>query len=146
MFVQICICRMSTLFIIWPEIVNLEFVEYFMLTLFNAILGQEIVAGDDIYGGSDRLLSQVTPKAGIVVKLVWFFFLFVYHDPVVTENMRYLCLAMRRRVNTSDLQEVASAIGPQTKLVWLESPTNPRQQISDIRVRVTFFKVRKFVC
>uniref|UniRef100_A0A6N2N8L7 Cystathionine beta-lyase n=1 Tax=Salix viminalis TaxID=40686 RepID=A0A6N2N8L7_SALVM len=30
--------------------------------------GQEIVAGDDIYGGSDRLLSQVTPKAGIVVK------------------------------------------------------------------------------
>ncbi|KAF9664599.1 hypothetical protein SADUNF_Sadunf16G0035200 [Salix dunnii] len=67
--------------------------------------GQEIVAGDDIYGGSDRLLSQVTPKAGIVVK----------------------------RVNTSDLQEVASAIGPQTKLVWLESPTNPRQQISDIR-------------
>jgi cystathionine beta-lyase/cystathionine gamma-synthase len=54
--------------------------------------------------------------------------------------MRYLCLAMRRRVNTSDLHEVASAIGPQTKLVWLESPTNPRQQISDIRVRVALFQ------
>ncbi|KAA8517236.1 hypothetical protein F0562_017510 [Nyssa sinensis] len=67
--------------------------------------GEEIVAGDDIYGGSDRLLSQVIPKTGIVVK----------------------------RVNTSDLDEVASAIGPWTKLVWLESPTNPRQQISDIR-------------
>ncbi|KAK6942191.1 Cys/Met metabolism, pyridoxal phosphate-dependent enzyme [Dillenia turbinata] len=67
--------------------------------------GKEIVAGDDIYGGSDRLLSQVVPKKGIVVK----------------------------RVNTSDLDEVASAIGPRTKLVWLESPTNPRQQISDIR-------------
>lgn len=67
--------------------------------------GQEIVAGDDIYGGSDRLLSQVIPRAGIVVK----------------------------RVNTSDLDVVASAIGPRTKLVWLESPTNPRQQISDIR-------------
>ncbi|KAK3000989.1 hypothetical protein RJ639_022169 [Escallonia herrerae] len=66
--------------------------------------GEEIVAGDDIYGGSDRLLSQVIPKTGIVVK----------------------------RVNTSDLDEVASAIGPWTKLVWLESPTNPRQQISDI--------------
>ncbi|KAK3043172.1 hypothetical protein RJ639_001605 [Escallonia herrerae] len=66
--------------------------------------GEEIVAGDDIYGGSDRLLSQVIPKTGIVVK----------------------------RVNTSDLEEVASAIGPWTKLVWLESPTNPRQQISDI--------------
>ncbi|OAY60566.1 cystathionine beta-lyase, chloroplastic isoform X2 [Manihot esculenta] len=67
--------------------------------------GQEIVAGDDLYGGSDRLLSQVTPKSGVVIK----------------------------RVNTSNLDEVASAIGSWTKLVWLESPTNPRQQISDIR-------------
>ncbi|KAG1328054.1 hypothetical protein COCNU_01G019880 [Cocos nucifera] len=67
--------------------------------------GQEIVAGEDIYGGSDRLLSQVVPKKGVIVK----------------------------RVNTSDLSEVASAVGPRTKLVWLESPTNPRQQITDIR-------------
>lgn len=66
---------------------------------------EEIVAGDDLYGGTDRLLSRVTPKTGVVVK----------------------------RVNTCDLDEVASAIGPQTKLVWLESPTNPRQQICDIR-------------
>ncbi|XP_031128015.1 cystathionine beta-lyase, chloroplastic isoform X1 [Ipomoea triloba] len=67
--------------------------------------GEEIVAGDDIYGGSDRLLSQVVPKSGIVVK----------------------------RVDTTNLDEVASAIGAKTKLVWLESPTNPRQQICDIR-------------
>ncbi|KAL4607552.1 hypothetical protein ACB092_09G183300 [Castanea dentata] len=67
--------------------------------------GEEIVAGDDLYGGTDRLLSKIIPKKGIVVK----------------------------RVNTSDLDEVASAIGPRTKLVWLETPTNPRQQISDIR-------------
>lgn len=37
-------------------------------------------------------------------------------------------------MDTTNLEEVASAIGPWTKLVWLESPTNPRQQISDIRV------------
>ncbi|XP_047330454.1 cystathionine beta-lyase, chloroplastic [Impatiens glandulifera] len=67
--------------------------------------GEEILAGDDIYGGSDRLLSQVVPKKGIIVK----------------------------RVNTTDLDAVASAISPSTKLVWLESPTNPRIQISDIR-------------
>lgn len=67
--------------------------------------GQEIVAGDDIYGGSDRLLSQVIPRKGVAVK----------------------------RVNMADLDEVASAVGPLTKLVWLESPTNPRLQISDIR-------------
>ncbi|OIV92373.1 hypothetical protein TanjilG_09971 [Lupinus angustifolius] len=70
-----------------------------------AALSEEIVAGDDMYGSSDRLLSQVLPKRGVVVK----------------------------RVNTCDLNEVASAIGPRTKLVWLESPTNPRLQISDIR-------------
>ncbi|XP_022766581.1 cystathionine beta-lyase, chloroplastic [Durio zibethinus] len=67
--------------------------------------GQEIVAGDDIYGGSDRLLSQITPKSGVVVK----------------------------RVDTSDLAKVEAVVGPKTKLVWLESPTNPRQQIADIR-------------
>ncbi|KAG4915860.1 hypothetical protein JHK87_053417 [Glycine soja] len=67
--------------------------------------GEEIVTGDDVYGGSDRLLSQVVPRTGIVVK----------------------------RVNTCDLEEVAAAIGLRTKLVWLESPTNPRLQISDIR-------------
>ncbi|KAE9465890.1 hypothetical protein C3L33_02198, partial [Rhododendron williamsianum] len=77
--------------------------------------GEEIVAGDDMYGGSDRLLSQVIPKTGVVVK----------------------------RINTSDLDEVASTIGPWTKLLWLESPTNPRQQISDIRQfkRVVLFSL-----
>lgn len=67
--------------------------------------GDEILAADDLYGGADRLLSQVVPRSGVLVK----------------------------RVNTSDLDEVASAFGPKTKLVWLESPTNPRIQISDIR-------------
>ncbi|XP_057445338.1 cystathionine beta-lyase, chloroplastic [Lotus japonicus] len=67
--------------------------------------GEEILAGDDLYGGADRLLSVVVPKSGVVVK----------------------------RVNTCDLKEVSSAIGPRTRLIWLESPTNPRLQISDIR-------------
>ncbi|XP_020598222.1 cystathionine beta-lyase, chloroplastic [Phalaenopsis equestris] len=67
--------------------------------------GEEIVAGEDIYGGSGPLLSQVVPRKGIVVK----------------------------RVDTSNLLEVASVIGSKTKLVWLESPTNPRIQIADIR-------------
>uniref|UniRef100_A0A0D6R6W6 Cystathionine beta-lyase, chloroplastic n=1 Tax=Araucaria cunninghamii TaxID=56994 RepID=A0A0D6R6W6_ARACU len=67
--------------------------------------GQEIVAGDDIYGGSDRLLSKVVPKDGVIVK----------------------------RVDTTNLEEVAAAVGPLTRLVWIESPTNPRQRISDIR-------------
>ncbi|KAI3919393.1 hypothetical protein MKW92_034130, partial [Papaver armeniacum] len=67
--------------------------------------GQEVVSGNDMYGGSDRLLSQVLPGRGVVVK----------------------------RVDMTDLSAVAAAVGPWTKLVWLESPTNPRLQISDIR-------------
>ncbi|RZC81554.1 hypothetical protein C5167_044130 [Papaver somniferum] len=66
---------------------------------------QEVVSGNDMYGGSDRLLSQVLPGRGVVVK----------------------------RVDMTDLSAVAAAVGPWTKLVWLESPTNPRLQISDIR-------------
>ncbi|GJN29509.1 hypothetical protein PR202_gb17735 [Eleusine coracana subsp. coracana] len=38
-----------------------------------------------------------------------------------------------KRVDTTKISDVASAIGPMTKLVWLESPTNPRQQITDIK-------------
>ncbi|XP_054817995.1 cystathionine beta-lyase, chloroplastic isoform X2 [Prosopis cineraria] len=67
--------------------------------------GEEIVAGDDLYGGSDRLLSQIIPKSEVIVK----------------------------QVNASNLEEVASAIGPWTKLVWVENPTNPQIQIPDIR-------------
>lgn len=67
--------------------------------------GMEIVAGDDIYGGSDRLLSRVVSRFGVTVK----------------------------RVDTSDLESVKAAIGPKTKLVMMESPTNPRCMISDIQ-------------
>ncbi|CAI5475449.1 unnamed protein product [Closterium sp. Yama58-4] len=64
-----------------------------------------IVAGDDIYGGTDRLLSRVVPRAGVAV----------------------------RRVDTTDLEAVRAAVGEDTKLVVMESPTNPRMMISDIR-------------
>lgn len=43
-------------------------------------------------------------------------------------------------METTNLDAVASAIGPKTKLVWLESPTNPQQQISDIRVSVEIIR------
>ncbi|KAG6545203.1 hypothetical protein Mapa_013315 [Marchantia paleacea] len=67
--------------------------------------GQEILVGDDIYGGSDRLLSRLVPKNGVTVK----------------------------RVDMGNLEEVRAAFGPKTRLVWLESPTNPRIMICDIR-------------
>lgn len=55
---------------LWPlvEFVAAVLFEFFFLRYNNVILGEEIVAGDDIYGGSDRLLSKVIPKTGVVVK------------------------------------------------------------------------------
>ncbi|GBG64594.1 hypothetical protein CBR_g45651 [Chara braunii] len=69
--------------------------------------GEEILAGDDLYGGTDRLLSRVVPRSAAGVKV--------------------------KRVDTCCLDEVRSAICSSTKLVIMESPTNPRLQVSDVR-------------
>ncbi|KAA5536118.1 PLP-dependent transferase [Taibaiella lutea] len=66
--------------------------------------GDEIIAVDDIYGGAYRLFTHVYEKFGIKIKYV----------------------------DTTDVLNVANAIGPDTKLIWLESPTNPTLKISDI--------------
>jgi cysteine-S-conjugate beta-lyase len=66
--------------------------------------GQRIVAGDDIYGGTSRLLASVLPKQGIHVT----------------------------NVDMTDLDAVAAAMGPDVRLVMVESPTNPRMRITDI--------------
>jgi cystathionine gamma-lyase / homocysteine desulfhydrase len=74
--------------------------------------GDEIVAVDDIYGGAFRLFTQVYEKFGISVKYV----------------------------DTTNAANVASSIGPRTKLIWLESPTNPTLKISDIKTIATIAK------
>lgn len=66
--------------------------------------GEEILAGDDLYGGTIRLLSQVAPRLGIAVR--W--------------------------VDASDPAAVESAITPATRLLLLETPTNPMLRIADI--------------
>jgi len=66
--------------------------------------GDEIVAVDDIYGGAYRLFTQVYQQFGITINFV----------------------------DTSDPEKVFNAITPKTKLIWLETPTNPTLKISDI--------------
>lgn len=66
--------------------------------------GDEIVAVDDIYGGAFRLFTHVYQKFGITVKYV----------------------------DATDAANVADAISSQTRLIWIESPTNPTLKISDI--------------
>ncbi len=66
--------------------------------------GDQIVAGSDIYGGTYRLLHKVTERAGIDVTLV----------------------------DTTDPAKLEAAITSATKLVWIESPGNPRMTITAI--------------
>lgn len=79
--------------------------------------GDEIVAVDDIYGGAFRLFTHIYEKFGISVKYV----------------------------DATDAANVADAITSKTKLIWLESPTNPTLKISDIREIATIAKANKIL-
>lgn len=67
--------------------------------------GDEVLAVDDIYGGTFRLFEKIYKKLGIKVTYV----------------------------DTTDLESVLDAISSKTKLLWLETPTNPTLKISDIK-------------
>lgn len=67
--------------------------------------GEEIIAGDDLYGGTIRLLEKALPRQGIAV----------------------------RYVDTTDLRAVQAALTTQTRLILIETPSNPLLRISDIR-------------
>ncbi len=66
--------------------------------------GDEIVTPIDVYGGTYRLLTTVFEPLGCTVV----------------------------RVDVSDLTAVERALSPRTRLVWIESPTNPRLLVCDI--------------
>lgn len=66
--------------------------------------GEEIVAGDDLYGGTNRLLGQLERVGNIKV----------------------------HHVDTTDLEAVRGVLNTRTKLVLLETPTNPCIKIADI--------------
>ena len=76
----------------------------------NAVLqaylrpGDEIIIPRDVYGGTYRILNKVYQAFGIVT----------------------------RQIDTSDLKAVESTLNAKTKLVWIETPTNPRLLITDI--------------
>ena len=67
--------------------------------------GDEVVAVDDIYGGTYRIFTQIYSRMGIKITFT----------------------------DTSDVINVIENITPKTKFVWLETPTNPTLKISDIQ-------------
>ncbi|WP_258084230.1 cystathionine gamma-synthase [Thermococcus thermotolerans] len=76
-------------------------------TILLALLkkGDHVVAFDDLYGGTKRLFNQVMERFGIE---------FTYVDAREPENVR-------------------RAIRENTRMVWLETPTNPLLKLADIR-------------
>lgn len=67
--------------------------------------GDHVIAGDDIYGGTYRLFDQILRNYGLQ---------FTY-------------------VNPEDSNNVAKAVRKNTRLIWIETPTNPLMRIVDIR-------------
>jgi cystathionine beta-lyase/cystathionine gamma-synthase len=66
--------------------------------------GQHVLAGNDVYGGTYRLFARVLSEYGLHFDFV----------------------------DMSDLDCVRSAIKPNTRLIWIETPTNPLLQIADL--------------
>lgn len=66
--------------------------------------GDEVIAASDMYGGSYRLFSKVWERYGI--------------------KFNY--------VDTTHIQNVKNAVTKNTKLLWIETPTNPLMNITDI--------------
>jgi cystathionine beta-lyase/cystathionine gamma-synthase len=66
--------------------------------------GDHVVCGDDVYGGTYRLFQRVMADKGLEFDFV----------------------------DTSDTDAVAGAITPRTRMVWLETPTNPLLKLADI--------------
>jgi cystathionine gamma-synthase len=67
--------------------------------------GDHVVCGDDVYGGTYRLFQRVMTDHGLRFDFV----------------------------DMADLDQVRNAIRPETRMVWLETPTNPLLKVSDIR-------------
>lgn len=68
--------------------------------------GDEVIAGDDLYGGTYRMFDRLFKKYGLEFTFV----------------------------NMNSPKNVVDAITEKTKLVWIETPTNPLMKIADIAV------------
>jgi cystathionine beta-lyase len=66
--------------------------------------GDEVVAGDDLYGGTNRLLKYLSTNGGIIV----------------------------HHVDTTDPEKVKVVLNEKTAMVFLETPTNPLIKIVDV--------------
>jgi cystathionine beta-lyase/cystathionine gamma-synthase len=77
--------------------------------------GDHVIAPEDMYGGTYRLLSDILEPLNIKVSFVDF----------------------------SDINNIKQAFQPTTRLIWIESPTNPLLKIFDIKAIAEFCHINK---
>ena len=79
--------------------------------------GDEVICGNDMYGGTYRLFTKVFERFGIV-----------FHY-----------------VNQQEVENIRAAINDKTKLIWVETPTNPLMNIADIQAITMLAKEKKII-
>ena len=79
--------------------------------------GDEIIAMDDLYGGTYRMFTRIYKDSGIVFHFV----------------------------DMNDIEKFKSLINHNTKLVWVETPTNPLMKLADIEVIAKITKENKIL-
>jgi cystathionine gamma-lyase/cystathionine beta-lyase len=79
--------------------------------------GDEVIATDDLYGGTYRMFTKVFANYGIVFHFI----------------------------DMHDLELVKRTVNAKTKMLWLETPTNPMMKIIDIHELVAIAKVNSLI-
>jgi cystathionine gamma-lyase/cystathionine beta-lyase len=79
--------------------------------------GDEVITGDDLYGGSYRMFTKIYAKYGIKFHFI----------------------------NLTDANNIKQYVNEKTKLIWLETPTNPTMQIVDIEACSKIAKEHKIL-
>jgi len=77
--------------------------------------GDEIISTDDLYGGSYRLMTQIFEKYGLKIHFV----------------------------NMEKASTVTQFLNDKTRLIWIETPTNPMMKVVDIRAVTALVKDHK---
>lgn len=86
-----------------------------VIMLLNA--GDHIVVGSDVYGGTYRVFTKVFERIGIKSTFV----------------------------DTTDIEAVEAAISKNTKMLYIETPTNPLLNVTDIRKMVEISKAHNLI-
>lgn len=80
--------------------------------------GDEVITGDDLYGGTYRMFTKVFAPFGIKFHFI----------------------------DLKDANNINKYINANTKMIWLETPTNPTMQIIDIEACAKIAKANKLIC